>query len=94
MPVLRGEISPTLKVRSQNHLLTLAVVLLHDGNAFAAASMASLVSVKPISGTDPSSSAVAGSTGASYLNWPVKLTKTHWLRQSSCRPWRPPIFRQ
>lgn len=38
-----------------------AVVLLHAGNAFAAASIASLVSAKPISGTVPSSSRVAGS---------------------------------
>lgn len=40
---------------------TFAVVLLHAGKAFAAASMASLVSSMPISGTVPSSSRVAGS---------------------------------
>jgi hypothetical protein len=41
--------------------LTLAVVLLQVINAFAAAETASLVSITPISGTVPSSSAVAGS---------------------------------
>ena len=39
----------------------LAVVLLHVLNALLAAAIASLVSAKPISGIDPSSSAVAGS---------------------------------
>ena len=40
---------------------TFAVVLLHAGKALCAASMASLVSSRPISGTVPSSSLVAGS---------------------------------
>lgn len=40
---------------------TLAVVFPHDAKAFPAAAMADLVSVRPISGTVPSSSSVAGS---------------------------------
>jgi len=40
---------------------TFAVVLLQDGNAAAAAAIASLVSATPMSGTVPNSSFVAGS---------------------------------
>jgi hypothetical protein len=40
---------------------TFAVVLLHEANALEAASIASFVSSRPISGTVPSSSFVAGS---------------------------------
>ena len=53
------------KLAHQN-LDTFAVVVLHAGKARAAASMASLVSAKPISGTVPNSSPVAGSRGCHY----------------------------
>jgi hypothetical protein len=42
-------------------MLTFAVVLLQAGKALCAASIASFVSARPISGTVPSSSLVAGS---------------------------------
>jgi hypothetical protein len=48
-----------------SHGPTFAVVLLHVLNALAAASMASFVSDRPISGIVPSSSSVAGSDSES-----------------------------
>lgn len=50
-----------LKYYTAEVVLALAVVWLHCGKAFEAASMASFVSATPISGTVPSSSRVAGS---------------------------------
>lgn len=44
------------------------MVLLHETNALEAASIASFVSSKPISGTVPSSSFVAGSSKNSLVN--------------------------
>lgn len=60
MPMLKGAHLSEQFVCWINQL-ALAVVVLHAGNAFAAASIACLVSAKPISGTVPNSSRVAGS---------------------------------
>lgn len=60
MPVLYEPLS-TVNVVNSGFRRTLAVVLLHVLNAVAAASMASFVSARPISGIVPSSSSVAGS---------------------------------
>ena len=62
MSMLRRNSSEPLVIIPTIKELTLAVVLPHVVNAFLAASMASLVSSSPISGTVPRSFRFAGST--------------------------------